>query len=224
MRREHRPNHGTTPIAVSPLRDTSIPNKRSIIGHHLILHAYGHWLPNDPRGSGSEKLREEKLADLGPIHQGRRKIQPPRAALKKFQHAAKPRLDYPPLWFDNAKRQAVADAFGRVVAVQRYTVWGCAVLRNHAHLCIRRHRDDALTMWNRFAEESSNALRLCVEVSDDHPIWSSRPYKVFLYTPDDVRRVVTYITENPVKGTLSPQRWPFVKPYDNWPYHRQTNR
>jgi len=51
-------------------------HSRIVIGHHLILHGYGHWLPNDPRGSGSEELRQDKLAGLGPIHLGRKKSQP----------------------------------------------------------------------------------------------------------------------------------------------------
>lgn len=207
-----------------PLRSSARTHQRIIIGHHLVLHAYGHWLPNDPRGSGSEELREEKLADLGPIHHGRRKVQPPRGELPRFYHAAEPRLDYPTIWFDDAKRQAIGEAFAHVVASRRYTLWGCAVLRNHAHLCIRRHRDDALTMWRGFAEQSARTLRLFADTPDDHPVWSSRPYKVFLYTPDDARRVVAYIEGNPVKEGLSPQVWSFIKPYDGFPFDRRGTR
>ncbi len=185
--------------------------------------SYGHWLPNDPRGSGSEELREEKLADLGPVHTGRKRVQPPREELKRFYHQAEPRLDHPALWFDGAKRQAVGEAFARVVAARRYTVWACTVLRNHAHLCIRRHRDDALTMWHVFAEGSAEVLRRFPDVPADHPVWSARPYKVFLYVPDDVRRVVAYITNNPIKERLGPQTWSFVKPYDGWPHHRRSS-
>jgi hypothetical protein len=29
-----------------------------IIGHHLIWILYGHWLPNDLRGSGSSRVEE----------------------------------------------------------------------------------------------------------------------------------------------------------------------
>ena len=47
-------------------------HRPAIIGHHLIWTFYGHWLANDLRGSGSEQLREEKFAPLGPVHQGRK--------------------------------------------------------------------------------------------------------------------------------------------------------
>ena len=112
-------------------------HERVIIGHHQILHGYGQWLANDPRGSGSEYLREEKFADLGPVHCGRKRVQPTRDELKRFYHQATPRLEFEPIWFDGAKRQALADAFAHVVTARRYTVWACAILANHAHLCIR---------------------------------------------------------------------------------------
>jgi hypothetical protein len=38
-----------------------------------------------------------------------------------------------------------------------------------------------------------------------------------LYTPDDVRRVIAYIENNPVKDGLAPQSFAFVTQYDGWP-------
>jgi len=35
-----------------PLRGSLRTHDRYILALHLILHGYGHWLPNDPRGSG----------------------------------------------------------------------------------------------------------------------------------------------------------------------------
>lgn len=37
-----------------------------VIAYHLILTAYGFWLPNDPRGSGSETVRAGQLTPFGP--------------------------------------------------------------------------------------------------------------------------------------------------------------
>lgn len=197
---------------------TGHAHQRYIIAQHLILHGYGHWLPNDPRGSGSDEVREEKLQELGPIHPGRKTVQPPRSELREFYRQANPKLDFTPIWFEDAKRQVVGGAFAEVVRSQRYTVYACAVLKNHAHLCVRRHRDDARTMWSHFADASRSALRSLPGVADDHPVWSIRPYKVFLYTPEDVRRVVAYIESNPVKERLAPQNWALVTPYDGWPH------
>jgi REP element-mobilizing transposase RayT len=118
------------------------------------------------------------------------------------------------------KRQAIGEAFAEVVRRCKYTVWACAILSNHAHLCVRRHRDDALTMWNHFAEESRKRLRLFADIPENHPIWSHRPYKVFLYTPEQVRGRVQYVEENPAKHGIAPQTWPFVQLYDGWPLRR----
>jgi REP element-mobilizing transposase RayT len=194
--------------------------RRTVIAHHLILHGYGHWLPNDPRGSGSAELREGKFAPLGDIHFGRRWVQPDPGVLRRFHRRAEPLLEYATFWFDDAKRQAAGDAVARVVDGRGYTVWACAVMSNHVHVCIRRHRDDALTMWHAIGDETREAVRNCVGAVADHPVWSERPYKVFLYSRDDVRRVVRYIASNPIKEGGAAQDWPFVKPYDGWPHHK----
>lgn len=174
-------------------------HSRIVIAHHLILHGYAHWLPNDPRGSESQEVESAKLADLGPVHFGRKRVQPPREELRAFHDAAAPLLAHAPIWFDAAKRQALAESIAQTLGETGYTVWACAVMRNHVHLCVRRHRDDALTIWTRFAQSTSTGLRLFADVANDHPIWSDRPYKVFLYTPADVRRVIAYIENNPPK-------------------------
>ena len=55
---------------------------RTVIGHHLILTGYAHWLPNDVRGSGSDEVRGEELRPLGQIYYGRKEVQPPREELR----------------------------------------------------------------------------------------------------------------------------------------------
>ena len=54
------------------------------IAVHLIFSGYGTWLPNDPRGSGSDEVRKLELDDLGPIHFGRKAEQPSRDELRAF--------------------------------------------------------------------------------------------------------------------------------------------
>ena len=49
-----------------------------VIAYHIMWTAYGTWLPNDPRGSTSQTLRADSLTELGEIHFGRKKFQPPR--------------------------------------------------------------------------------------------------------------------------------------------------
>ncbi len=189
-----------------------------VIAHHVILMGYGHWLPNDPRGSGSKDVRNEALEDLGEVHRGRKREQPSREELRQFYREAAPRLSHELLWFDAAKRQALGDACEKLVRMRPYTVWACAVMTNHIHLCVRRHRNSDEQIWDDFASATHEALIETCRVPHDHRVWSNRPYAVFLYTPDDVRSRITYIEENPAKSNLPPQSWRFVVPYDGWPH------
>ncbi len=195
----------------------------SIIGHHLIWTLYGHWLANDLRGSGSLDLHEEKFAPLGPVHHGRKpeQLQPSRGELREFYQRADPLLKFSKFWMDAVKRQALGDALGKVVAEQGYTVWACAVLSNHAHMVIRRHRDDALTMWHRLADATRLRLREEASLAPEHPVWSSRPYKVFLRTPHEVCTRIGYVERNPARERLARQHFQFVLAYNNWPFHKR---
>jgi hypothetical protein len=83
---------------------------------------------------------------------------------------------------------------------------------------VRRHRETGRQLWHAFADATRDILRSNGSVSAEHPVWSERPYAVFLYSPADVHRVIEYINANPQKEKLPPQRWPFVVPYDGWPH------
>jgi REP element-mobilizing transposase RayT len=168
-------------------------------------------------------LRQEKLTDLGPIHLGRKPEhpQPSREELREFFKKAEPLLTFPKFWMDPAKRQAVGEVTGEVIKAQGYTVWACAVLSNHAHLVIRRHRDDALSMWHTLADAIRLRLREFSDIDDHHPIFSDRPYKVILRNPQEVCTRVSYVERNPEKEGLSRQHYSFVVPYNNWPFHKK---
>lgn len=196
-------------------------HRNTVIAHHLVLSGYGHWFANDVRGSGSRSLRDPKFADLGPIHPGRKARQPSREELRKFCSEAARRLNHAVLWLDAAQRSVIADALAEAIARRRYTVWACAVLRDHVHLCVRVHRDDYLTMREALATATRDALCGAEPAFTSHPVWSERPYSVYLKSPRDVWRVVRYVEGNPAKHGLPPQRWDFVRPYDDWPLHEK---
>jgi len=184
-----------------------------VIASHIIITGYGHWLPNDPRGSMSRRVRSPKLAALGVPHHGRRRVQPSVDELRVFHRDAQRHLAHPILWFDAAKRQATAEAFGEVVTACANTCYACAVLSNHAHLVVRRHRASAQAMIEQFKQASAERLRQEVDIPDDHPIWSDVPYRKFLDSPEAVRRAIAYTNRNPPKSRLSEQEYTFVKPY-----------
>jgi len=58
--------------------------KPLVIGYHLIWTAYGWWLPNDPRGSMSHRIRNDVMHELGEIHFGRKEVQPASRVIREF--------------------------------------------------------------------------------------------------------------------------------------------
>jgi hypothetical protein len=184
-----------------------------ILASHLVLHGYGHWLSNDPRGSGSDETRKDELKELGEIHRGRKRVQPPRKELKAFYRKAAPLLEHEPVWFDARMRVVIAGAIGDAARKYGYTLWALSVCSNHAHGVVRTHRDRSEVIWQRLADASRDALRNAQLVPKGHPVWSHRPYKVFLYTADEVNGRIDYVEDNPEKEGLPQQHWDCVREY-----------
>jgi REP element-mobilizing transposase RayT len=187
-----------------------------VAGYHLIWTAYGWWLPNDPRGSMSEEIRIERIADLGDLHSGRRVIQPPSAEIRRFYEQAHDLLAHPLLSFSEEEILLIGNAFGQTIQVNGYTCYAAAIMPDHIHLLIRRHRDHAEVMIERLQTASRQALIESGRRAPTHPVWGGPGWKVFLNTRRDFERVVRYIGNNPLKAGRPEQHWSFVKEYDGW--------
>lgn len=190
-----------------------------LIAQHLILTGYGHWLPNDPRGSMSHEFRSEEIPALGEIHHGRVANRPPNEKLRGFYREAKPLLLHKTLWFTDAERQVLTNAIGEVVRRERFTCYALAVLRDHVHLLIRKHRLRGEDMIHRLKLHTRDVLRATGAVPLAHPVWSEDLCHLYKNTPDEVRVCIQYIWDNYTKHRLSPTAADFVTPYDNWPFH-----
>jgi hypothetical protein len=92
-----------------------------VIAHHLIWTAYGTWLPNDLRGSGSRGVISRRLSALGDAHRGRKRVQPRRSDVREFYERAEPMLSHPVIRFDEAQREAVVAALGETIRCVPYT-------------------------------------------------------------------------------------------------------
>src|SRR5438105_4144385 len=128
-----------------------------VAGYHLIWTVYGYWLPNDPRGSTSLEVRVEPIKSLGDIHQGRKAIQPSSKELREFFRQAHDVLAHPVLPFDDDEIVLIGKTIGVAIAEQGYTCYACAVMPDHVHLLIRRHRDKAEQMVDFFQEDTRTA-------------------------------------------------------------------
>lgn len=187
-----------------------------VAGHHLVYMAYGWWLPNEPRGSWSSDIRVEKIEALGESHYGRTGNQPLPAELRRFYEQATDLLKHPLLTFDDDDIHIIGGAFDELIAERGYTCYQCAILPDHVHVLIRRHRDKAEDIIKVLQEKSRAALIAARKRSATHPVWGRLGWKGFLNTRQDFFRVDDYIRKNPEKVGLPEQHWPFVKEYDGW--------
>ena len=188
---------------------------------HVIFSTYGFWLPNDPRGSGSDCVAAPHLQQFGPAT----KVQT-KQSLAHHSHdcalrrVAKEQLKYPPVIFDGAQARAVARGFAKVLTEYNYPMYACAILPEHMHLVIGRH---ARAVERIVAHLKRGAtMRLCAE--EIHPLiefpkpvpspWSKRTgWTVYLNDDQSVRHRIKYVKENPLKEGKPRQRWSFVKPF-----------
>jgi REP element-mobilizing transposase RayT len=190
-----------------------------VIAYHLIWTAYGWWLPNDPRGSTSATIRNDVLADLGTLHQGRKSVQPAAQDLRAFYAKAETKLKWPLLEFDAPVIEGVALAFAETIEIHRYTCYACVIMPDHIHIVIRKHNHLAEQMIPNFQESSRLRLRASGLRDPFHPLWGGPGWKVFLDHPNEIRRTIRYVEENPVKLRMPVRKYSFVKEYDGWPLH-----
>jgi REP element-mobilizing transposase RayT len=190
-----------------------------VIAYHLIWTLYGWWLPNDLRGSTSKTIRSDALRELGELHFGRNKIQPASHEIKNFHAQAQSLLKYPLLELSTRSIAIVADGFAEVIRQFRYTCYACAILPDHIHLILRKHRDSAEEMIARLQDAGRLRLSASGLFPPNHPIWVRGGWKVFLDHPDEIHRTIGYIENNPLPYGMAIQKYDFVMPYDNWPLH-----
>jgi len=188
-----------------------------VIAYHLIWTLYGWWLPNDLRGSCSHTIRSDFLKDLGDLHYGRKRVQPASRDIRKFYEEAAPLLKFPLLDLRGETIRSVASGFAEAIGEFKYTCYACAILFDHVHLIIRKHKHSAEEMIENLQHFS--CLRLSADGfrSPEHPTWCRSGWKIFLDHPDEIWRTIPYIENNPLPYRMPIQKWGFVTPYDNWP-------
>jgi hypothetical protein len=109
--------------------------------YHCVFSAYGFWLPNDPRGSWSDWIRAAAL-----LRHGNATMTDARHSLARNRHDAGKRRDakqsltYPPVVFTGLQARAIARGFVRAGEESGYVFHACAIMPDHVHLVIMRHR------------------------------------------------------------------------------------
>jgi REP element-mobilizing transposase RayT len=191
-----------------------------VLAHHVIFGAYGFWLANDPRGSWSDFVGAWDVFRYGPATKTTvRRSLAARSHDGQLRKAAKGALVRPAVELSGVQARAVARGFAWYAERARLGVLTCAVLPDHVHLVIERHR---LTAEQLVIQLKAAATRQLLAESlhpfADIAVEGSVPkcfargqWDVFLDSVDDVRRAVGYVEGNPEKEGKPRQRWSFVR-------------
>jgi REP element-mobilizing transposase RayT len=195
-----------------------------MLGQHLIFTTYGFWPPNDPRGSGSARVRAQHVHEAGgpatKVHT--------RASLATRPHdfrirrAINESLKYPAVQLNGLQAQAVGRGFVEICRKVELTIHALAILPDHVHVVVAAHKfdgDELIACLKRAGTRALNEaglhpLAAFSRTSGKHPCpWGGKGWKVFLDSPTEVRSRIRYVEENPEKAGFRRQHWSCVVPY-----------
>lgn len=195
-----------------------------MIGAHLVLSAYGFWLPNDPRGSWSKYVGSQKLYAFGPATPTteRRSLAHDEHSVQ-LRFAAKEALKYPPVRFNEEQVRAVGAGFGQYLQKSDWPVWACAILPDHVHMVVGEHR---LSYSQLAVQLKGEAVKMLV-AQGCHPmacyaeggnlpkVFARGEWMVHLHREGQVHHAIDYTQDNLSREGLPAQRWDFVVPYSS---------
>lgn len=192
-----------------------------IIGFHLAWTCYGHWFPNDPRGSWSDEVWKPALLELRRLDD-ERKVTRPRPVqpgeMRRFLNAARTRLKWDVVWLNDSEIKTASEAFAEVVEAVRLEMYACAIMPNHVHVVVGRHAESYERMVSRLKARSSQRVREARGIAtanrrtDRVPIWTEGYWVRYIDNAEQMERVIDYVNRNP--GPDRPQRWSFVRGFD----------
>ena len=193
-----------------------------LLGAHLILSAYGFWLPNDPRGSWSDFVASWELLLYGKAT----KVSTTRSVAsvphdRALRKAAKKALIHPQVFFDGTQALTIAKGFARVAREVDLPVHACSILPTHSHLVLGAHRTPYHLLAGRLKSTATRSLReqgidpmsgrLDGSGNPQSP-WGSKLWKVYIDNETHLRQAIRYVEQNPLKEGKPVQHWSFVVP------------
>lgn len=191
-----------------------------MIAFHLIISAYGFWLPNDPRGSWSDFVGSWELLKFGSAT----RVDDRRSYAHDLhdvalRRAAKQALKYPAVRFNDSHRTAIAAGFARACDEAGYICRACCIGFDHAHLVCDQHSREITVIAGHLKSHATRELA----GRGIHPLasyvgkrggmptpWGEGCWKVFIDERDQLDAAIQYVNRHPRKERLADQCWIFV--------------
>jgi REP element-mobilizing transposase RayT len=185
------------------------------LAYHLILGMYGFWLPNDPRGSGSNYVGSRALRRFGAATKVTTTYSvAQRSHDRQRRLAAKRALKYLPVRLTGLQARAIGRGIADYQRRNGLVVWACSILPDHLHLVIGQPRLAQTPMKTQLKGAAVQRLRI-EELHPEVPKLFGRDGRcVFLDADEEVWRTIDYVERNPVKEGLRRQIWSFVTPFE----------
>jgi REP element-mobilizing transposase RayT len=193
-----------------------------VLGYHIILSAYGFWLPNDPRGSWSDTIRVYELLRFGPAT----KVTTTRSVAhtphdRELRRAAKEALMHKPVRFTGLQARAIARGFDIAASERDYVIHALAILPDHAHLVLRAHARPIDGIVRHLKARATRQL----SVESIHPFkhdpradgtfpspWARNHWSPFIDSDQYLEKAINYVKDNPCRSGLKRQHWNCVTP------------
>lgn len=177
---------------------------------------YGFWLPNDPRGSGSDFIASWELFRYGAatkVDTKRSVAAKPHDVTKRL--SAKHTLQYPPVSIDGQQAVAIAGGFREACQQSGYRIHACAILPEHIHLVVGAHQRNIRAIIGHLKSSGTRELKhRGLWLDETRPIWGAHGWNVPLESASAVERAIRYVETNPSKEGKRPQQWSFVTKFD----------
>jgi len=133
---------------------------------------------------------------------------------------AKQTLKYPAVTLTGVQARAVGRGFATYAQKANVSVLACAIMPQHVHLVIARHRLSVESLVNQLKGSATRQLieegihpQAKYQGSKGRPpkAFARGQWKVFLNDDRDTVRSVHYVERNPEHEGLPRQRWSFVR-------------
>ncbi|MFI4860147.1 MAG: transposase [Phycisphaerales bacterium JB063] len=208
----------THPVTTTPY------HAAMVLAYHLVLTAYGFWLPNDPRGSYSDFVRSFDLYQAA----GKATKVSTRRSVAHHAHdpiareRAKQALARKPVVFTGQQARTVALGFADYCTSNSRPCLACAVMPDHAHLVLQRTDLPIEKQAEQLKARATAFLNKAqLHPFQDHPLpngrtptpWARKHWSVFLRDDASILRAIQYVEQNPIKAGYKPQHYDWVTPF-----------
>ena len=191
-----------------------------IWAYHLTWSTYGHWFPNDPRGSWSEEVWQPQLSGVRPLDDDRFVTQPrpvERKESQRFREQATMTLRHHPIVLSSEEIEVVGGVFAEIASRWDVSFLACAILPEHVHMLVRECASPYERLVNALKGRSAQRIRehraipVARRRADRVPIWTVGFWVRYVPDADVGEYVAAYIERNPPQHRLGIQRWGFVR-------------